>query len=790
MNSTEGGFVGRPEAPERDPDELPDDPRLTQAVQEYLAQLEAGQLPNRQEILRRYPDLMKPLAQCLDGLELVHKAAVRKTQPVSAPPPAAGPRDALPADPLGDFQIMREIGRGGMGVVYEALQLSLGRRVALKVLPFAATFDAKHLQRFHNEAQAAAQLHHTNIVPVYAVGCERGVHFYAMQLIEGQSLAALIHQIRRQESNNKGQETAVRGRGSEASSLEDRDRTATGPAHLGSDSARLAPDGSIDTASELSVALTTQRSGKSVKFFQTVARFMVQAAEAVEHAHQFGIVHRDIKPANLLVDIHKRLWITDFGLAQFHSDAGLTQTGDIMGTLRYMSPEQASGKKVLDHRTDIYSLGATLYELVTLEPIFPGRNRQELLHQIINDEPRAPRLLDKGVPVELETIILKAVNKNPADRFGSAQEFADDLQRYLEDKPILAKRPSLVERARKWSRRHPSVVVAAAVVLVICFMGLLVNNWMVAQEQAKTRAALKGEKDRATQARRAVDLLVDVSEEELADKPFADGRFLEDVRRRLLETALEYYTSFLDTHWSDSAEQGDLEKSKNRVRNILNELATLQGAKLIGLAKQSDVQKDMEVAEDQRERLAKLDARSADQRAKGFREDKFLDPEKRRQKFYDLAKKQEADLGEILKPSQIERLKQIDLQLQGPRAFQESYASGALKLTTAQRQKIRKFNAEAMTALFSGPSKKDPHEMDKLEMDKLVENVQKAEVEKIMSILTLDQKTRWQELTGKSFNGRVHRPPLLFMGEPQHKGGKGPKGPKGPKPPPDFFGPG
>ncbi len=174
--------------------ELPDDPRLMQAVEEYLKQLEAGQAPNRQEILRRYPDLVKPLTQCLDGLDLVHKGTLPKK--AAGPIRAGGPFDSASSNPLGDYQILHEIGRGGMGIVYEALQLSLGRRVALKVLPFAATFDPRHLQRFHNEARAAALLHHTNIVPVYAVGCERGVHFYAMQLIEGQSLATLIEQIR------------------------------------------------------------------------------------------------------------------------------------------------------------------------------------------------------------------------------------------------------------------------------------------------------------------------------------------------------------------------------------------------------------------------------------------------------------------------------------------------------------------------------------------------------------------------------------------------------------------
>ena len=465
--------------------DIPDDPRLMRAVQEFLEQLEAGQRPDRQEFIRRYPDLAQPLNQCLDGLELVHKAGVGKKLELSGDAwLSVGSGDVLPANPLGDFKILREIGRGGMGIVYEAVQLSLGRRVALKVLPFAATFDAKHLQRFHNEAHAAAQLHHTNIVPVYAVGCERGVHFYAMQLIEGQSLAAVIRQIRQQANRHESAEASLGNVVSPAQP--EQPMVAHAPL-----AQPVKASSNAETGAQVSLTLSSQRSGKREEFFRTAARLIVQAAEALEHAHQFGIVHRDIKPANLLVDAHSRLWITDFGLAQFHADAGLTQTGDILGTLRYMSPEQSCGQRVLvDHRTDIYSLGATLYELVTLEPIFPGENRQQLLHQIIHDEPRSPRSLEKSVPVDLETIILKAVSKNPADRYGSAQEMAADLQRYLEDKPVLAKRPTLLDRARKWSRRHPSLVAAGILLLLLCIAGLLVNNRMIAGEQDKTKDAL------------------------------------------------------------------------------------------------------------------------------------------------------------------------------------------------------------------------------------------------------------------------------------------------------------
>src|SRR3989440_631642 len=250
-----------------------------------------------------------------------------------------------------------------MGVVYEAHQTSLNRRVALKVLPFAAALDPKQLQRFQNEAHAAAQLHHTNIVPVFGVGSERGVHYYAMQFIDGQTLAAVISERRA---------LALPDRGEKPGSLPG---DATGPY----------------VATPPVAALSTERPAGDRAFFRAAARFGVQAAEALEHAHQLGVVHRDIKPANLLVDARGNLWITDFGLAHCQSQAGLTMTGDLVGTLRYMSPEQALAKRVIiDHRTDIYSLGATLYELMTLEPIFAGRDRQELLRQIAFDEPTRP----------------------------------------------------------------------------------------------------------------------------------------------------------------------------------------------------------------------------------------------------------------------------------------------------------------------------------------------------------------------------------------------------------------
>ena len=342
---------------------------------------------------------------------------------------AGNVNDPVSANPLGDFQIVQEIGRGGMGIVYEAIQLSLGRRVALKVLPFAATFDAKHLQRFRQEAQAAAQLHHTNIVPVYAVGCERGIHFYAMQLIDGRSLDVVVEQLRQQagmgppEASSAASSSPSRSHGSlsPASISTTGEWTPTVADDVSAIREATGADEDEATLSWFSAHFSTRRTGKEPEAYRTIARCMAQAAEALEYAHQQGIVHRDVKPANLLIDSRGNVWITDFGLAHFHDAPGLTQTGDILGTIRYMSPEQASGQRVvLDHRTDIYSLAATFYELLTLRPVFAGRTRHSLLSDVLNRDPRSPRSIDRRIPSELEIIILKALEQEPGRplRFG------------------------------------------------------------------------------------------------------------------------------------------------------------------------------------------------------------------------------------------------------------------------------------------------------------------------------------------------------------------------------------
>jgi serine/threonine protein kinase len=460
---------------------------LAQILEDYLVGLEDGTAPSEEELLARHSDQAVPLKECLASLAYIQRARVKPAVPgTDGPGPVAGAEPTIGT--LGDFRLVREIARGGMGIVYEAVQGSLGRQVALKVLPFAATLDPKQLQRFRNEAQAAAHLHHTNIVPVYAVGCERGVHYYAMQYIAGQTLAAMIHALRQQ----AGKVACA----AEASALP--------TTELRHEPAQEIPVANSTRKLELAAAPSTQRpaatavpTGRSdPDFFRTVALLGIQAAEALEHAHQVGILHRDIKPGNLLVDDAGHLWITDFGLAHLPGDANLTGTGDVVGTLRYMSPEQALAQRgSVDHRTDIYSLGVTLRELMTLEPAFSGTDRQELFRQIASEEPWPPRRLNPAIPMELETIVLKAMDKAPADRYQTAQELAADLGRFLKDEPILGRRPSMTQRLRKWARRNRAVVctgmIAAAVLLITLTIGSSVaafrlnEAWKAADDKAE-----------------------------------------------------------------------------------------------------------------------------------------------------------------------------------------------------------------------------------------------------------------------------------------------------------------
>jgi serine/threonine protein kinase len=361
--------------------------------------------------------------------------------------------DQLPANQrLGDFEIVQEIGRGGMGVVYEARQVSLNRGVALKVLSGGLGLSPKAVPRFHREAEAAAKLHHTNIVPVYATGEQDGTHYYVMELIEGPSLDAVIRQLRHTEA----------------------DKRVAAPPNIPDELGVTGPYvESSSPSADCAAPLTSSSLSSGGHYFDTVAKMFAEVADALEHVHQHGVIHRDIKPSNLLLSPGDRLTLNDFGLARLLEEPGMTMTGEFVGTPAYMSPEQiTSGRVPTDHRTDIYSLGATLYEALTLQPPFRGASRDQILAAILQKEPKSPRSVNPRIPVDLETICLKCLEKDPDRRYQSGKELAADLRRHVNRFAILARRPSPLTRLSKWAKRNPVVAAALlAVVLAIASAG-------------------------------------------------------------------------------------------------------------------------------------------------------------------------------------------------------------------------------------------------------------------------------------------------------------------------------
>ncbi len=396
------------------------------------------------------------------------------------------PGDTVVEEPirktLGDFEIIRELGRGGMGVVYEARQKSLKRTVALKVLSSGLGLSSKAILRFCREAEAAGKLHHTNIVPIYTTGQDRGVHFYAMELIDGPSLDAVIREVR-SESNareNDGQSD----RTDELPAWVKETALFTGPKTKspGQDS------GPTRVTSSSQIRQSSVVSGRS--YFDHVATMIADVAEALDHAHEHGVIHRDIKPSNLLLAPDGRLSVTDFGLARMLEQPGMTMSGEFVGSPLYMSPEQiTAGRVSLDHRTDIYSLGATLYELLALQPPFPGQTRDQVLSQILHKDAVSPRKLNRRIPVDLDTICMKAIDKDPDRRYQTAGQLANDLRKYVNRHAISIKRQGLAEKTFRWIRRNQLATAFIAFVVAVLCVGLIA--WHLDYEQERRDAILK-----------------------------------------------------------------------------------------------------------------------------------------------------------------------------------------------------------------------------------------------------------------------------------------------------------
>jgi tetratricopeptide (TPR) repeat protein len=409
-------------------------------AEDFTERCRRGEHPSVSDYVARYPHLAADIRTLLPPVAMMEQLRRKKQAEV------VGDRQARPLERVGDYRIVSEIGRGGMGIVYEATQESLGRRVALKVLPQHALLNPKKLERFEREARAAARLHHTNIVPVFGVGEYDGLHYYVMQLIEGQGLHEVIANLREEAAHAVG-----------------------------------CP-------------------------MERAARMILQAAEALDYAHRQGTLHRDIKPANLLVDHQDAVWITDFGVAKAigaaaGSEGGgqgqLTDTGDLVGTMQYMAPECYQGHA--DARSDVYSLGLTLYELLTLEPPYTESNPAMLLKQISERDPLRPRLVNPAIPRDLETIVLKAIAREPGHRYQTAKALAEDLECFLADRPIQARRITPLEHAWRWGRRNRALAGLTATALLSLLLAI-VAGWT---GYARTRLALEGEARKSAEAEAA-----------------------------------------------------------------------------------------------------------------------------------------------------------------------------------------------------------------------------------------------------------------------------------------------
>ncbi len=423
---------------------------------------------------------------------------------------------------LGDYELLEELGRGGMGIVYRAKQRSVNRLVALKVIrpdrlaSMSLSNQKKTVDRFRLEAEAAARINHDNLVTVYEVGCDAGMHYFSMRYIEGTSLSEAI---------------------------------------------RLNP-------AENRIA----------------AEWMEPICRAVEAVHRQGIQHRDLKPQNILLEhATGRSLLADFGLAKLADDeTAMTQTGDAVGTPAYMSPEQFEDASRIGPAADIYGLGATLYCVLSGRPPFQASSAIQTMKQVLESDAIPLRQLNPAVDRDLETICMKCLDKSPARRYESAAALADELKRYLEGRPILARPVSLPERVTRWCRRNPLV----ASLIGVSFAAVLFGVVALGISNVRTEAARKRSEESFHEAKSAVnDLFTLVSEERLLNEPG-----LQEVRRDLLERARGYYERFLERRSTDPALQFELAATKYRMGLIEEALGEPQKA-LDWFAKARDWQK-------------------------------------------------------------------------------------------------------------------------------------------------------------------------------------------------------
>jgi len=691
-------------------------------AEEFMERKRRGEQPTLEEYVAGHPNLENEIRELFPALLMMENLGVASSATTGSIAGSRALARGVQVKKLGDYRILREIGRGGMGVVFEAEQESLGRRVALKVLSSSAMVDDKQIRRFEREAKSAARLHHTNIVPVFGVGHQDGHHYYVMQFIQGHSLDVVLEELRRLKKASSvstalanPMRTGRTGQGNGVSqrfqttlpdepaltaagvanslltglfvanqppdpdvtrpegerSVTQAQESADPPGELLASPSQL-PQGnlplggfSVDgsspglSTSSLSLSSSGERSHLSDQdrhFYQGVARVGLQVAEALDYANNQGIVHRDIKPSNLLLDTKGNVWVTDFGLAKASDAEDLTHTGDILGTIRYMAPERFQG--LCDARSDIYSLGLTLYELASMQPAYDGSERHKLMDRVLHEEPVRLKKLAPTVPRDLETIIQKSIARDPAQRYASAASLAEDLQRFIDDKPIRARHATTTEKVVRWCRRNPALSSLSAGLLLL-LIGTAVASTLAAarfsamaekerqirteaeaafsrevQQRRKTDEALRAteaaQRNEAAARHRAEAAQLNESEarhraeanqqEAVRQQKMAEENFnlarravddyltrvsenrllrvpgLQPLRKELLESALTYYRGFLSQRKDDLTLQKDMALAHARLAGITAEIGSKDEAMTI-LDQALAIRKKLQAAE-------------------------------------------------------------------------------------------------------------------------------------------------------------------------------------------------
>ncbi len=557
----------------------------------FVARLRQGQRPSISEYVERHPELADEI---LDLFPALAEMEGLKPDPAGCTGlflgmPPEGVVVVIP-EQLGDYRILRLIGQGGMGVVYEARRESLSAHVALKVLHHRFRGRGEFLRRFRNEARSAARLHHTNIVPVFDFGEHDGILYYVMQYIPGQGLDRVLADVRRlRDAGSSALAMPANGADRLARSvaeglvtgrfrvrLDDEDELPElNSGEVGStidpDNAPTAhPAPAVGDGSGSVPSLGGATGPGQARYHREVARIGAQVADALAHAHSLGVLHRDVKPSNLLLDARGDAWVADFGLAKSEEAEDLTDTGDVLGTLRYMAPERLDGKS--DRRGDIYALGTTLYEMIVLRPAFDAPDRARLVRQILEEDPPTLRKLDRRVPRDLETIVQKAMARDASARYQTAGELAEDLRLFLQDRPIAARRSTPAERTWRWCRRNKVVAALAASLLVVFLVSFVAVTAALVRARAdrkladtrmlaaqKSESIARSEKARAdagfAQARSAVD---DYLNKVTEDETLKETPKLKQLRRKLLESAATFYQAFLRDHRDDRSLRAEI----------------------------------------------------------------------------------------------------------------------------------------------------------------------------------------------------------------------------------------